>query len=325
MANNLIPWDLILRHLKGIECTKEKDAFRQWISCPENVSLYAEIESLWKEIQQKVGSYSPDVDFYWKKMEAEINRRYSKRVYHKFLRPIAVAASILLLVATGTVAYWAGKSSSTIQYATQQFSTTTAKSNVVLPDGSTVLLNRESMLSYNMDDGNRNVQLVGEGFFEVAKDEKHPFIVHTKELGVKVYGTKFNVRSYAFNKETRVSLVEGHISLLRDNDEIHMKKGQLAVMDKKTRKIRIGEMNEEMDTLWKKSSISFNNKPLSEICTYLEKWYDVEIKLDPRVSKLTYTFTITDEPIEVILQNMSLINPIKYDVDDKKVTITKGR
>ena len=144
-------------------------------------------------------------------------------------------------------------------------------------------------------------------------------------MGVKVYGTKFNVRSYAFNKETRVSLVEGHISLLRDNDEIHMKKGQLAVMDKKTRKIRIGEMNEEMDTLWKKSSISFNNKPLSEICTYLEKWYDVEIKLDPRVSKLTYTFTITDEPIEVILQNMSLINPIKYDVDDREVTITKGR
>ena len=84
-------------------------------------------------------------------------------------------------------------------------------------------------------------------------------------------------------------------------------------------------MNEEMDTLWKKSSISFNNKPLSEICTYLEKWYDVEIKLDPRVSKLTYTFTITDEPIEVILQNMSLINPIKYDVDDREVTITKGR
>ena len=324
MAKNLIPWDLILSHLKGTECAKEKEAFRQWIHCAENAALYTEVESLWKEIQQKVSSYSPDVDSYWKKMEAEINHRHTKNVFHKFLRPIAVAASVLLFIATGTVAYLAGKSSSTIQYATQQFSTTTAKSNVVLPDGTTVLLNRESMLSYNMDDGNRNVQLVGEGFFVVAKDEKHPFIVRTKELGVKVYGTKFNVRSYAFNKETRVSLVEGHISLLRDNDEIHMKKGQLAVMDKKTRKIKIGMMDEEMDTLWKQKSISFKNQSLAEICTYLERWYDVQIHLDPRISKFTYTFTVTDEPIEVILQNMSLIHSIKYDVDDKEITIDKG-
>lgn len=325
MAKNLIPWDLILSHLKGTESTKEQDAFRHWITCSENASLYAEIESLWKEIQQKVGTYTPDVDYYWKKMQSEINSRYSRKVLHRILRPLAVAASLLLLIATGTISYWMGKSSSTVQYATQQFSTTTAKSNVVLPDGTTVLLNRESMLSYNMDDGNRTVQLVGEGFFEVAKDEKHPFIVRTKELGIKVYGTKFNVRSYAFNKDTRVSLVEGHISLLRGNDEIHMKKGQLAVLDKQTRKIKLGTMNEEMDTLWKKKSISFNNQTLNEICKYMEKWYDVTIMVDPRVSKYTYTFTITDEPIEVILQNMSLINPIGYDVDGKEVTISKSR
>ncbi|MCC8096492.1 MAG: DUF4974 domain-containing protein [Tannerellaceae bacterium] len=79
------------------------------------------------------------------------------------------------------------------------------------------------------------------------------------------------------------------------------------------------------ESSWANESYSFEAKTLEYICRYLERWYHVEIKLDPSIATTqVYTFTLTDEPLETILQIMSGLNPIQYTfTENKKIEITQ--
>src|SRR4029078_631833 len=90
-----------------------------------------------------------------------------------------------------------------------------SKSKVQLPDGTQVWLNADSRIAYNEKfQGNlREVTLEGEAYFDVVRDEKRPFVIHTAAIDIKVLGTAFNVRSYANEKNTETSLIRGSIEV----------------------------------------------------------------------------------------------------------------
>ena len=89
-----------------------------------------------------------------------------------------------------------------------------------LPDGTTVLLNSDSRITYAQDFGvnSREVTLQGEGYFEVAHNQKIPFYVKTEDVQVRVLGTKFNFRDYPEDGEVVVSLIEGKVALKNKTD-----------------------------------------------------------------------------------------------------------
>ena len=114
-----------------------------------------------------------------------------------------------------------------------------SKSKIRLPDGTEVLLNAGSKLSYNLDYGKklREVEFSGEAYFKVAKQKEKPFIVHTSQANIKALGTEFNVKAYPNENTIETILVEGSVVVnktsvnqvnkgLNDNDAIVLKPGQ---------------------------------------------------------------------------------------------------
>ncbi|MDP4290953.1 MAG: FecR family protein [Bacteroidota bacterium] len=121
-----------------------------------------------------------------------------------------------------------------------------SKSTIELPDGSIVTLNSGSTLSYpdKFETGSRTVLLNGEAFFEVKKNANRPFYVKTKDITIKVLGTKFNVKSYPDENTSETTLVCGSVEILQNNGannktenenaHIFLKPNQKAIFTRKT-------------------------------------------------------------------------------------------
>lgn len=325
MSYKTIPWDLIISHLKQYTDEEKEIALNEWRSLEGNESFYKELEILWMEIQEEAGGYVPDVSYYWKRMEARIEAKRKVYTVPLWKYRIAMVAASLLLFLSVSVAFWMGKITEKPEISSQTYSALNGKSQMELPDGSMVWLNMGSSLTYKTSfTGNREVWLEGEALFNVMKDKEHPFTVWMDGVQVKVHGTRFNVKAYPENSDLRIALLEGSISLLVGKNEMYVKPGELALIDKQTEEIRIYPGDVHFESCWADKVCSFEAKPLDYISKYLERWYNVDIDLDPSIATTCYTFTITDEPLETILQIMSRINPIQYSFEeDKRVIISE--
>ncbi len=187
-----------------------------------------------------------------------------------------------------------------------------SKSTVQLPDGSTVVLNAGSRLVYDKDYGKdiREVTLIGEGFFDVAKDKEKPFIIHTSAINIKVLGTVFNVKAYPEDKKTETSLIRGSIEVTirnRPNDKIILSPSEKLVVDndiagtssnaiQKTvskptapnsrtlvaiDKIQYNPLDSTVaETLWTQNKLVFRDESFADLAVRMERWYNVKIEIN---------------------------------------------
>ena len=126
------------------------------------------------------------------------------------------AAIIAVILAVGCFSYWQGGVNVKDTFADISVEAPLgSRTKLYLPDGTLVWLNAGSRMTYSQGFGvdNRKVELEGEGYFEVQRNEKLPFFVKTKDLQLQVLGTKFNFRDYPEDHEVVVSLLEGKVEL----------------------------------------------------------------------------------------------------------------
>jgi len=322
-----IPWSLLMSHLKEEMTSEQEEEFIQWSENPENKALYNEIRDLWLGIIRNSTSYNPDTNYYWKILEARMEQMEKKHAKISFsltkFRIVTAAASVLLIIAF-SFSYLIGKSTSGEDLSIQTYRALNGKSEIILPDGSTVWLNLGSELTFETSFlKNRTVKLTGEALFEVKKEMNNPFVVSTGDIQVKVEGTRFNVQAYPKENNIRVALLEGKVSVLSNNDIFYMAPGEIAYFNRTSRQLQLEDGDVGFEAFWADRSCTFEKKTLRYICRYLERWYNIYIDLDPTIAdSQVYSFTITDEPLEIVLQIMSRINPIRYSFDDeKKVSI----
>ena len=196
--------------------------------------------------------------------------------------------------------------------------------NVMLPDGSKVILNSGSSLSYPIQfvDSIRLVKLIGEGYFEVAKDLKHPFKVETMDRQlVTVLGTHFNVKSYG-GELTETTLLEGKVALTSDqtNATVILKPGQQSKFNKN--KFETRNVNAEEATAWSKNLFVFNQMTLGEIFKNLERWYDVEFTYPPHLSKEEFMMEIPkDRKLSEILEAISAFEKVTFKIEGRRITV----
>lgn len=312
-----IPWKLIIAHLKGETTSDEEALFYDWISKIENKGLFDDIEQVWHEVKTESSQHNPDVAHYWELMDKRISKSKKKSRFSKHtIRYAAIAASIILLVSYIHY-YFNGKSK--INNQIYSYSAMSGKSKLILPDSSIVWLNTGSTINYaGTFPDNRLVNLRGEASFNVAKDKEHPFVVLASGVKIKVYGTYFNINSYEDAQNITVALNKGIVSIVLNENESFLRPGEIAVINRKDYSLTIAKADTEFETSWAKETISFEGKSLGYICKYLEKWYNVRIDVDANMAENQfYTFTIKDDPLEVILRIMSKINPIVYSFDEK--------
>jgi len=198
-----------------------------------------------------------------------------------------------------------------------------ARTKFQLPDGTQGWLNSGSSLQYaNTFLSERKIDLVGEAWFEVAHNEKRPFVVHTKVLDVQVLGTKFNVTAFPEENVTEVVLLEGKVKVngYKGLYTADVKPDQKLTYDNNLRSGTIQEVKASQFSAWKDGLMVFRNEPLSEVLKRVSRWYNVDIILnDPELEKFRYRATFQEEQVEEVIRLISLTVPIEYSFNSREI------
>ncbi len=206
-----------------------------------------------------------------------------------------------------------------------------SKTNLLLPDGSTVWLNAGSRLTYDSLYGSslREVTLSGEGYFDVVKNAKKPFIIHTGKINIKVLGTAFNVKSYPGEKTIETSLIRGSIEVsftAQPSKKIILKPNQKLVIDK-TEAVpnnnapavvaqpliriqhlsKVGADSVIAETGWMQNRLYFNDMSFHELLKNLERKYGVSFQVsDVSLDTIHFTGSFQNETVSQALDALKL-------------------
>lgn len=153
---------------------------------------------------------------------------------------------------------------------------------VILSDSTKVWLNSDSKLRYPVTFSNneRQVELEGEAFFEVTKDNQRPFLVKSNQQEIRVLGTSFNVRVYDDEQLAYTTLVEGSVEVKYRNTEdghLQLKPSEQAVIDHSVQNALIRKVNSQDYIAWRDGIYFFNNERIEDILRTLSRWYDTEV------------------------------------------------
>lgn len=222
-----------------------------------------------------------------------------------------------------------------------------SKSKVQLPDGTQVWLNADSRITYNENflGKQREVELSGEAFFDVVRDESRPFIIHTAAIDVKVLGTAFNVRSYADEKNTETALIRGSVEItlvkspdkkkiiLKPNDKLIVDNAGATLQREEDNKTNIPVLTlakikyEKQDsaakeTLWVKNKLAFDGYPIEVVALMLERWYDITVTIaDEKLKKEKFTGTFLEgEDLQTVLEALRIAG-IKSTLNKRELVL----
>jgi transmembrane sensor len=221
-------------------------------------------------------------------LQKEIRRikRKSFRLFGLNYSQMQMAASIIVIIGLSTWFNYSTAIENLLFPLVYEKSVTQSGENVTirLSDGTLIHLNAESVLKYpNRFSGNtREVYLEGEAFFEVAKDKKHPFIIHSSKMDTKVVGTSFNILAYPNQKKQEVSVVTGKVSVSSTvtKQNVLVFPGQKATIEKETNNLKAhSQINISTIASWRKNILVFDDITVNEVVATLERHYGVKIKI----------------------------------------------
>lgn len=198
------------------------------------------------------------------------------------------------------------------------------RSKVILPDGTQVWLNSGSILEFpsTFSESNREVSLSGEIYIDVTTDNDKPFYVHTSDYSIRVYGTKFNVSSYAESKSS-VVLVEGSIGLSASSkDEVMLLPNEMSIYNAETSTFDTQEVEVGSLISWKDGYLTFDDTPITDALKMIERYYNLSFHYsdDDSFKELTCTGKIIlSDNLENVMTALSLISGTDYNKEDKKI------
>lgn len=232
----------------------------------------------------------------------------------------AAAAAALFLTGAATSELLTGKRQETVLMASSE-----NISSYTLPDGSKVWLNKNSWLTYNQRFGKRTrqVALKGEGYFEVNRDERRPFIVKMQnDLDIKVLGTTFNACNYPSLNKAEVILRSGSVQVSDNgrNEYVILKPNQKFTWNEGTAKI--SSVNAMNCCRWFEHRLVFDNVKLKDILENLSHKYQTEISLNVgNLADKHMSMTIRDESVEDILDILTTLLPIRWRYQGAEIII----
>jgi len=197
--------------------------------------------------------------------------------------------------------------------------------SLVLPDGTKVMLNAASSLTYPaaFHGTERLVQLTGEAYFEVAKNKKMPFRVKSANQTVEVLGTHFNINSYQDETSIKTTLLEGAVKVSSGSASIAIIPGQQAVVN------RVGEgevskhtVDVDKETAWKDGLFSFQNDDLKSIMRQVARWYDVKIVYADNLPNEKFIGEISRSSNLSDVFKILELNNVHFEVEGKIVTVS---
>lgn len=281
---------------------------------------------------------------------------------HLILRQMRYAAAVALLIVASAVFYWLGSRTNDLSVIAYNHieAPLGSRTQVTLPDGSTVWLNAGSTLTYpsNFNLANRDITLTGEAFFDVKKQET-PFVVYAMDLAFRVLGTEFNLKAYDDDNTIEATLVSGSLKIEDASPErvrfremvlepkqkatFYRQQGELAIhreaeeaeeevvytpapapaAAKPIERIQVMQKaSVDNEVSWRDGILIFDGEPLAGLVRILERRYNVTFVFeDERLKEYRYSGTLGDQTLEQVLNAMKLTSPMDYTLDDKIVFI----
>ena len=204
---------------------------------------------------------------------------------------------------------------------------------IVLEDSTEVWLNAESRLTYpeSFSGSERRVAVTGEAYFKVARDEARPFYVETDGQLVRVYGTEFNIRSYAEDRDVYTTLVSGSIALSRLDDrrsgELLLTPGHQALFNKTDEATSVKEVDTQVVTSWRHGRFVFEEQNLEQIMRDLSRWYDFDYAFeDDTLRQIVFMGSIPRySEFATALAILEKSGGLKFRVEGTHVVIARAR
>lgn len=197
---------------------------------------------------------------------------------------------------------------------------------VALPDGTHVWLNAASSLKYplHFNNGQRNVELNGEAYFEVAHNKAMPFKVKTATQTVTVLGTHFNIKGYADDDAISTTLLEGSVRIndSRLNKSAMLVPGKQAVVSENKTEIALKDADTDQVMAWKNGYFIFENEDIRNIMKLISRWYDIDVeyKLN-KPERFGGTFSRSTDLTE-LLKNIETLGSVKFKIKERRVIVS---
>ncbi|KAB7733029.1 DUF4974 domain-containing protein [Rudanella paleaurantiibacter] len=310
--------ELLGKYIAGEATADEQAAVRRWLlESPDHPAELARLERIWVAAGKRSGPESApafDTDRAWQRLHGQMHRQATpvespaqvptRRGQPGWLRVARVAAVALLIGTVAFLTYQSYQNPDAIDPTTTLLtqSTTNRTQRLTLPDGSTVLLNRQSSLRYpaTFDGDTREVTLTGEAFFDVKPNANQPFIIHAQDTDVRVVGTSFGVRAY--NRNVEVSVKTGRVVVRKKRQEVAVTPGQQVQVDSTADTLRRLPTFDANTLAYSTRRLQFTNQPLSGVVGTLSRYYGTDIQLSAtqlRDCRLTAEFE--NESVETVL------------------------
>ncbi len=355
--------NIIVRFLMNEASKEDIGHLENWISMDsDNKKYFEQIRDMWNsiELEKELDSKMIENDLRrileqteQKEKSNEIGRSNTRVLHYNWI--LKVAAVFILGFAVSWFVFEGMNSIDNGQVAYNIIETPSGSNTTInLPDGSKIWLNADSRLRYPMkfSKDKREVFLDGEAFFEVAKDKSRQFLVKTSDITVKVFGTRFNVKSYPDENTVETTLVEGSISIINNSTnskvagkEIKMKANERIVLYKEQENITPNEipqrkienlpvrkaklvLSKRIDTdrftSWKDGQLIIKGEPMIKLAVKLERRYNVKIHFeDEEIKQYKFTGTIKNETIEQVMEAIKLASSVDYKIEEREIWIRK--
>ena len=311
------------------------DELKTWIAASaENQQYFIRQREIWfSAVSREAASvYDKDKAFenFRNRVESQKEIQSTSRRGFSLSALWRYAAVVAIIIAVGCISYWQGEVNVKDTFADISVEAPLgSKTKLYLPDGTLVWLNAGSRMTYSQGFGvdNRKVELEGEGYFEVKRNEKIPFFVKTKDLQLQVLGTKFNFRDYPEDHEVVVSLLEGKVglnNLLREEKEAVLSPDERAVLNKANGLLTVASVTASNASQWTDGYLFFDEELLPDIAKELERSYNVKIHIandSLKTFRFYGNFVRREQNIQEVLEALASTEKMQYKIEERNITI----
>ncbi len=330
---------IICRFLKGTATSSESEKLLNWLKeSKENLRYYFAAKRAWLEEKTPEEEKFPDDSWNRLKLRTVVSEEdgaNKDRSWGITFKKLSVAASVLILLGISSFLGIKLKEVYEFDQTVHEISVPKgARTSLTLPDGTNVWLNSGTTLKYKSDFGrkNRNINLSGEAFFDVRQQDNSAFTVNTRDMDIRVLGTRINVKSYPEDNMTETTLITGKAELLiadrqKDYSPVSLSPNQKVTYSRDTDTLFYQQIEDaEECSAWKDGRLRFRSETLKNIARDLERFYNVEILFtDENIKETRFTGTLEEVTIEGVLQAIGRVSPIRYEIEKNRVYISEGQ
>lgn len=329
--------DYLMKYLKNELSEEEASRLVAWLrEDKDNREFLFSLKDSYQYLNYEKDKEEADTEQEWKKFTARVKGLSGVRSADRHFSPKYVWAAVAVVLLCVIGGWMAGVlyTKRNVPQGTVALQTEVGQqAKTVLPDGTAVLLNACSRLTYSLEqwnDGKRGVQLEGEAIFDVTHRENRPFHVHTRHYDIRVLGTNFNVRTYDDEPEGVVTLKHGKVAIgIADCDKnMYLRPGESFVYDNRSGKYRVEKRSLKHVYAWERNEIIFEGHTLEDRKEELSRHFGYKFEIAPEMQAMSYKATLRDESLNEFMATLDSITPqmsYSIDVNRKIVEVKKGQ